>query len=1095
MRRFNPFILTSVSIAALAASPALAQPTSTTPATPAQAQTETSDQPAPACAKPEGSTTDLCTSGEVETKSGRAETTANANAIVVTGSRIRRPNLTSPVPITSISAEELTAHGDVNIGDALNQLPSLRNTFSQANSTRFIGTAGINLLDLRGLGVQRTLVLVNGRRHITWTPGDYEVDVQTIPTDLIERVDIVTGGSSAVYGSDAVAGVVNFILKRNFDGFRIRAQSGLSSRGDRGINFVSVTAGRNFLDGRGNVALNLEYDNAEALFFTDRPSQTGAFAGRCQFNLSSFSAGEPPQGNGVPDETFFCGVRNATISNGGTVTAPSPVILIGGKPTAVSCTNATLAAAGPNAAIGAQRCLNPGTPLGETRILRFNPDGSACQDFPALSFRPFGSGNEIENPSSTCAFGSTLRDTGQIAPGLKRYMGNFLAHYDVSDAIKPFLEAKFVRVDALQEGQPSFFQGTFPQFFGAGIGVRCDNPFLTAQDITQLQAIGRCAGGPTSTETIPLSRFDVDFGGRRELVRRDTYRIVGGVQGDFSNGWNYEISANYGHLYTRQTEENDLHIFNIGPDGSFLGEGPFLQAIDAVRDPTTGQIVCRSTLTDPGNGCVPINVFGEGKPSQAALDFVNTTSFVFSHASELDLLAYLNGDTGRWFSLPGGPVRFVVGLEHREERAEQHADVVSANGGTFFNAFAPFNPPPFKVSEAFGELEVPILKDLPFAQELTVTGAARESHYNTSAGHTFAWNANVVWAPIRDLKFRANYSKSVRVPTQGDLFSSPGQNFGFVQDPCDVLFINSGSQFRAANCAALGIPAGFVDTEARTQTIGFLSGGNPNLKAETGRSLTVGGVFTPRWVPGFSLTVDYYRIRVENLISVLSAQQIINACVDLPTIQNQFCPKITRLPDFEFANPALLSSGINFAVQQADGIDTEIAYRHTFSNGNRLDFHGLLTYVIRRNNFIDPTNPNFLDQELLELGDPRWKASANLTYGIGNIDVHYSATYFSKMATGVIENIRSVQGRPPQNADFSFPAFYPAALYHNIRVDMNVPYRGRKDALDFYLGVDNVFDKLPPLGLLGNGGSAGGVGIDPYDPIGRYMFGGVTVNF
>jgi outer membrane receptor protein involved in Fe transport len=311
-----------------------------------------------------------------------------------------------------------------------------------------------------------------------------------------------------------------------------------------------------------------------------------------------------------------------------------------------------------------------------------------------------------------------------------------------------------------------------------------------------------------------------------------------------------------------------------------------------------------------------------------------------------------------------------------------------------------------------------------------------------------------------------------------------------------VLFINRGSQFRAANCAALGIPAGFEDTEARTQTIGFLSGGNPNLKAETGKSLTVGGVFTPHWIPGFSLTVDYYRIRVENLISVLSAQQIIDACVDLPSINNQFCPSITRLPDFTFANPALLSAGINFAKQEADGIDFEAAYRHNFANGNRLDFHGIATYVIRRNNFIDPTNPQFADQQLLELGDPRWKASTNVTYGFGRIDLHYSMTYFSKMATGAIENIQSVQGRPPQNPDFTFPKFFPAAMYHNLRVDFSVPHNGKKDALDFYVGVDNIFDKLPPLGLLGNGGSAqNGIGIDPYDPIGRYMFGGVTVDF
>ena len=214
-------------------------------------------------------------------------------SLTVTGSRIRTPNITSNVPITSVSVEDLTSQGDVNIGDALNDLPSLRSTFSQANSNRFIGTTGLNLLDLRGLGITRTLVLVNGRRHITALPGDFLVDVQTIPSDLIERVDVITGGNSAVYGSDAVAGVVNFVMRRDFDGIRLRGQGATSQQGDRGIQFVSLTAGRNFLDDRANVAINLEYVNAEPLYFIDRPRLTGAVDGRCQFNIAEFFAGEP----------------------------------------------------------------------------------------------------------------------------------------------------------------------------------------------------------------------------------------------------------------------------------------------------------------------------------------------------------------------------------------------------------------------------------------------------------------------------------------------------------------------------------------------------------------------------------------------------------------------------------------------------------------------------------------------------------------------------------------------------------------------------------------------------------------------------------
>jgi len=212
---------------------------------------------------------------------------------------------------------------------------------------------------------------------------------------------------------------------------------------------------------------------------------------------------------------------------------------------------------------------------------------------------------------------------------------------------------------------------------------------------------------------------------------------------------------------------------------------------------------------DDDPACVPINLFGAGRPSQAALNYVNTTSFVFSRASELDILGFVNGDSSQLFSLPGGPIGFSIGAEHREERAHQHADQLSAAGATFFNAFPVFDPPAFKVNEIFGEVELPILRDQPFFHELTVSGAVRYSDYNTAANHTLAWNVNGVWSPVSDLRLRGNYSKSVRVPTQGDLFTPPTQNFAQLTDPCNVLNINNGSSLRHDNCLAAGVPRAF----------------------------------------------------------------------------------------------------------------------------------------------------------------------------------------------------------------------------------------------------------------------------------------------
>jgi len=1079
MRRSFAFALSSVSFAALALAAA----------SPAYAQGAAGETPDPACANlPEGEARDNCISGEVEIESG--QDVKDDDAIVVTGSRIRSPNIASPVPVTSVSAEDLTSQGDVNIGDALNDLPAIRSTFSQANSTRFIGTAGVNLLDLRGLGVSRTLVLVNGRRHVTYSPGDFLVDVNTIPTDLIERVDVITGGSSAVYGSDAVAGVVNFVLKRDFEGVKLRGQAGVSSRGDRGIQSVSVVAGKNFFDDRANLAVNLEYVNAEPLYFTQRDSLTGAFSGRSQFQLAEPTIGEPQSGDGVPDNQFFSSVRNATISDGGTLVAGGVnAVAPGARGFETSCQNPALTA------ILAGRCLNFGTPLGQPRIFRFDAAGNLVQDIPSLDFRPFGSGNIISSPTSTVP-GSTLRNTGQLAPGLDRYTANLLFNFEVSPAFKPFVEAKFARVDALQEGQPSFFQGTFPGFFGGGRGLRCDNPFLTAVNITQLQTAGRCLTGATSTETLPVSRFNVDFGGRGQVIRRDTYRIVGGVTGEFNGDWSYEAILNYGRLKSSLDALNDLRLFDLdgNPDG-------FLLASDPVRN-SSGQIVCRingdADTTNDNPACVPINVFGEDRPSQAALDFVNTTSEVDSKAAQLNAVAFVSGDTSQLFEFPGGPARFVVGGEYRKETASQTADALSASGGTFFNAFADFDPPALKVWEAFGELQLPLLRDLPFAHELTVTGAARYSNYNTAADTTFAYNINGTYAPIRDLRFRANKSKSVRVPTLGDLFSPAAQNFNFVSDPCDILFIGTGSPNRAANCAALGVPTGFINTVARTQTIEILSGGNPNLEEETGKSLTVGAVFTPSFVRGLSFTVDFYKIKVENLIATLTAQTILNQCVDLPSTSNQFCQLINArqtdnpaTPENEtglLASPALLSSGINFARQEANGIDLEMAYRRTFTNGHRFNLRAIATRVLKRNNFVSPTDPNFADRQLSELGDPQWAANANITYGIGNFDLRYSANYIGKQTIGAYENYFGLQGRPPQNADSTREVFYPDVLYHAVRLNFRLPAQG-EEKFNFYVGADNVFDTKPPLGLLGVGAG------DPFDSVGRYFYAGASVTF
>lgn len=1000
-------------------------------------------------------------------------TTDSKDAIIVTGSRIAREALDSPSPITSITAQDLLSNGILNVGDALNELPQLRSTFSQANSTRFIGTSGLSVLDLRGLGTARTLVLVNGRRHVTSSPGNYLVDTNTIPPELLERVDIVTGGNSAVYGSDAVAGVVNFVLKKNFEGFRVSGQAGATEFGDRGSYFGAVTYGKNFAGGRGNIAVSGEYSRLNPLFFTERDNQTGAFSGRSQFNLADNVTGEPAAGNGIPDNQFFTNVRNGTIFDGGGLNAVCGDADVANT---VRCRQSTAAASSTTA-------LNRFTTSRGQRFA-FNSLGQLVPSNPGIDFRDITNG---ASANTVGGLGSTLRQTGQLNPLNERYSGNVIAHYDFSDLVSVFFEGKYVRYNVNQEGQPSFSAGVG----GAGQNLSCSNGFLRADALATLQTIGLCA---TPTGTFGINRFNIDFGGRGELQTRELYRFVGGFQGTFENDWKYELAFNYGRYSSNLRSLNNLILAdqNGNDDG-------YLLAVNAVNAPATftgtnfalgptgNRVICAvNVVSNVRPDCVPINLFGAGAPSQAALNFVNTTATRQERAAEFDVTFNLTGDLGQLFTLPGGPVKFNIGAEYRRETAFSAFDALTASGGTFLNAIQPFTPPALTVTEGYGEVEIPLLKDVPFAEELTLTGAGRYSSYNTNTGGVFSYNAGAVYSPINGLRFRGSYAVSVRAPTQSDLFSPASQNFAFVADPCDVQNINAGTANRIPNCQAAGVPAGFQNTPFRTQSQGFFAGGNPALVAENSESYTVGFVVEPASIRGLALTIDYYDIKVRNLIATLGLQAILTQCFDQPA-GNPFCnslnprdPATSFFPDGNVG----ISGGVNFAAQETSGIDVELRYRKKFGNGSSLQLGTLMTYLFKRQNFINPANPAFATQQLNNLGDPKIEGRFTATYeSAGGFGIRYQLQYIGQQSIAAFEAQNSFQGRAPTNADAFAQRNYSEVTYHNIRLAQKVDTK-----FELYLGVDNLFGKLPPFGLLGNG-----AGDAIFPNAGRFLYAGFRV--
>ncbi len=996
---------------------------------------------------------------------------AESGQIVVTGSRISRPNLDSTIPITSVSGEELFQTGNNSVGDLLNDLPALRSTFSQSNSSRFLGTAGLNLLDLRGLGTQRTLVLVNGRRHVASDILNNAVspDTNTFPSDLIERIDVVTGGNSAVYGSDAIAGVVNFVLKRDYEGVQVRGQGGVSTYGDAGSYFISAIAGTNFADGRGNIAINLEYADQSPFFASQRPNlaANGNFV-----VVDTDPAGSVNGSDGVPDRIYVRDIRSTTIAIGG---------LIQLTPTA-----AANGPCGRDAAGAAFRC---------TYI--FQPDGSlAAQTGTRVGISPNGSfdgGN-----GTTGREGETLG----VFPKLRRYSANLIGHFTISDAFEPFIEAKYVRTDSVRYGSPAFFQGsTIDAQFER---PRFDNPFLTDTARAQINAARVSAGlAPIVNPATRLVLFKnlTDLGGRREYARRETYRFVGGVTGTINEDWKYEVSLNYGefHEATRVNGNLDLQRFRL--------------AMDSTRD-GAGNIVCRSKI-DPAAAiiypfansdafqqarlagdvaaCAPLNPFGQGNISQAARNYVLQDTTSIGRIKQFVASAYLSGDLSQLFELPGGPIGFAIGTEYRRERNYFRADDLVSNSSTFYNALPLFNPVPFTVKEVYGEIRLPILKDVPFFSELTLSGAGRISDYGGNTGTVYAYNGGVDWAPVPDVRFRAGYARSVRAPNLVDLYSDVSQNFAPApNDPCSARNIGTGAATRAANCAAAGRPAAY--DFVYTASLEILSGGNPSLREETSDSYTAGVVIQPSFVPGLSLSADYYEITVNNIITAPSAQQIINACYDAATLNNQFCGLFQRAgaaggPNgeevFRIIEGSLQQTVLNYAKTKTRGLDVDLSYRHQVGNLGTFGARLVYTHVFQNDDFLDPANPTRADQTLLELGDP--KDAFNLDFDLkrGSLTVGYQLRYIGHQVLNTYEDYFSVQGRAPENADFADRQFYPSVFYHDVRLGLDV-----NDRFNIYGGVDNLFNKQPPFGLTATSG-----GSSIYEPRGRFFYAGVKAKF
>jgi outer membrane receptor protein involved in Fe transport len=949
--------------------------------------------------------------------------------IVVTGSRIRRPNEASAAPILTTTVEELKTGAGQTLGDLLSNLPSLKTSTTFTNDN-------INVLDLRGLGPNRTLVLVNGRRQVGALEGEASVDVETIPLALLQRVDIVTGGASAVYGSDAVSGVVNFITRTDFEGIALAGQGGVGTDGGAGSFTGSATAGTNFADKRGNVAISIEYTRREKLRNSDRSYAR---------NLELFSPNPLKQSDddGLPFNVLYRDFRLPLIADGGVV-------------------------------------------LGSD-LLQFAPNGSLGPIEPGDP-NLFSAGGNAANGGS----GLALNRYSLIQPTSDRISANLLLNFEFSPALKIFAEGKFVRTKIANSTQPTV---EVTSVFKA-------NPFLSPAARDAISAVTDPAD-PTFT----LLNANSSLGLISTEIRRDLYRGVIGLKGDFGSDFSYEVSYIHGETAA------------LSKLGNSRVTQRFANALDSVIDGsgvlgTPGAIVCNSTLTagrrNTGNfdvdQCQPVNIFGEGNVTAAARNYINATVGTRLRLKQDVVSAYINGTSSSIFELPGGPIGFAVGAEYRKESSRFSVpdalnsvpgDTTGINlyrDGLTFRRIATPSRGSLAVKEVFGEISLPLLRDLPLAEELTLDAAYRYADYNVKqVAGVSTWKLGFQYRPISDLRLRATYAQAVRAPNINELFSPSRADSQNIADPCDATRLNAGSATRAQNCAALGLPSTLdVLAQDNFQIFGLASG-NARLEAETSRSLTLGAVLTPRFIPGLSFSVDYYRIKIRNAISLLAAQQAANLCVDSQSIDNEFCGLITRRTIDDGINPqgsisSYLTTAKNFSSLEAEGIDFQANYTTELGNQSKLSLRAIGTYVIKRNDFPFIEDPNFVDQILLEVGDPQWNVNFGADLTISDFKLGYGLRFIGSQFYSSVENVRSVGGRPPQQPNVQDILKTGSVFYHDVRLGYQVGDKG-----EFFVSVSNLLNTRPPVGLVQSTSLT--IGGSLYDSIGRYLNLGFSINF
>lgn len=940
-----------------------------------------------------------------------SEAVQTVREVTVTGSRITTPNgYKAPTPVTAVSTPELAKVSPESIPQALEQLPQFSaTTGTNANNNQGgIPNAG-NYLNLRGLGTLENLVLLNGQR-LPPTSYNGSVDTNIIPQGLVSRVDVVTGGASAAYGSDAVSGVVNFILDTKFDGLKGLVQGGTSTYGDDNALKIELVGGQHFDNGRGHVEFSYDHFQQPGLYNSQRPLGNSLIT-----EVGAGTAANP-----------YHPASNVHIANGAFGT------LIAGGATAASCKSTP------------DTCKFKPWALTNTT---FTPTGQAIPFDPGT---PTGFSNYNIGGDGAYTFGSTLT----AAQDTDQYFAR--TDYDFTSNLHGFAQLGF---------------------------VQSRNTYTTVADGTQLNSFQIYADNaflPTSVSQAMISNGIQSFLGSRVEADQtpkfvdtlnNVYTFLTGVNGDLGSDYHWSLSYSYGDSLLRAKQYGNFD------------QRKWLASLDAVRGPN-GNIVCAITVTHPGmmDNCVPYDIFGNGAPSAAAYKYIQAASGYQVHNRQHDVALQFNGKA---FELPAGPVNFAVGGEFRSSSLNESSNTDPSHGidltglRTYVNPFLlQYNSTNVgssagseQVEEGFAEVAVPILRDLPLAKALDFNAAARYTNYSVSGAAT-TWKFGVSYTPVEEFRFRATDSQDIRAPTLYELFAGRSATRGIVNDPLTGISDNALT----------------------------FSEGNAKLKPEIAHTYTIGAIWQPRYISGFSASVDYFNIEIQDKVVQLSGAQILSDCT-LSKGTSPECAFVNRpvnQTDTSAANFPVSVDSVSFnqARTQLYGLDYEVNYHLPMSRiaaswPGRTDFRLVGNWMpsYRVNN--GPKQPTYQMAGVAGAitGSPGAATSpvpinklmASASYYNGPFNIGFDVRYIGSMVETTVPTIHYANNN------------IPAVAY----VDANVSYDWTVHGRTFttYLVVNNLLNKQPPMVPYGQPGEFYPTNQQLYDVVGRYFSGGVRFKF